>query len=68
MKENVPAYCQLMTYKIVHYLAMVSRIFVKHIKINWLLNDIGFVYFQSLIEYETSEVSLRPLRYQLPPK
>jgi hypothetical protein len=40
-----------MTYKIVHYLAMVSRIYVKHIKINWVLNDLEMVYIQNVFEF-----------------
>ena len=51
MKDNISLYCKFLTYQIVHYLAMVSRVFVKHIKINWVLNDLGFVYFQSLTEF-----------------
>ena len=47
---------------------MVSRIFIKHIKINWVLNDLGFVYLHNIIEYETSQISCRTLRYHLPPK
>lgn len=49
MKNDVPIYCKLMTYKIVHYLSMIARIFVTHIKINWVVNDIGLVYLQKII-------------------
>lgn len=48
MRSDVETYIQYMTYKIVHYLAMVSRIYVKHIKINWVLNDMEMVYIQNV--------------------
>lgn len=51
MKTNVQDYIDYTTYRIVHYLAMVSRIYVKHIKINWVLNDINMVYFQNVFEF-----------------
>ena len=38
-----------MTYKIVHYLAMVSRIYVKQIKLNWVLNDMNAMYLQNVL-------------------
>ena len=48
MSEDPKKYIRLMTYKIVHYLGMVSRIYVKHIKINWILNDIDQIYLQNI--------------------
>lgn len=68
MKADIERYIQYMTYKIVHYLAMVSRVYVKHIKINWVLNDLNMVYIQSIIEFEVTELALRSLKYRLPPK
>jgi hypothetical protein len=57
-----------MTYKIVHYLAMVARIYIKHIKINWVLNDLGMVYIQNIFEYESADLPLLAIKYRLPPK
>lgn len=48
MKIDLHSYILYMTYKIVHYLAMVSRIYIKHIKLNWVLNDINLVYVQNI--------------------
>jgi len=39
-----------MTYKIVHFLAMASRIYVEHIKIKWIANDLGNIYLQEIME------------------
>ena len=39
-------YVEMMTYKIVHYLAMASRIYINQIKIKWIINDIGTIYMQ----------------------
>lgn len=50
MQNNPKEYADLMTYKIVHYLAMASRIYVTHIKLKWILNDIGNVYLQEIME------------------
>lgn len=49
-------------------MAMVSRIYVKHISINWVLNDLNMVYLQNVFEFETTELCLRPLKYRLPPR
>ena len=68
MKNDINAYIHYMTYKIIHFLAMVSRIYVKHIKINWVLNDLNMVYLQSIFEFETTEICLRTIKYRLPPK
>ena len=40
----------LMTYKIVHYLSMTSRIYIDHIKIKWIMNDLGNIYLQEIME------------------
>ena len=55
-----------MTYKIVHYLAMASRIYVLHIKIKWILNDIGNIYLQEIMEFETTDHPHRFIKYKLP--
>lgn len=55
-----------MTYKIVHYLAMASRIYVNHIKIKWIINDIGTIYLQEIMECKISEVPRRIIKYKLP--
>mgnify|MGYP000628026612 CR=1 FL=1 len=39
-----------MTYKIVHFLAMVSRIYVTRLKLKWIQNDIGSIYLQEMME------------------
>lgn len=41
---------------------------MKHIKINWVLNDLEMVYIQNIFEFETTDICLRVLRYRLPPK
>lgn len=61
-------YVQLMTYKIVHYLSMTSRIYIDHIKIKWIMNDIGHVYLQEVMEFAYSDVPRRLIKYRLPPK
>lgn len=61
-------YVQLMTYKIVHYLSMTSRIYIDHIKIKWIMNDIGHVYLQEVMEFAFSDVPRRLIKYRLPPK
>jgi len=46
MKSNSSAYTKLMTYQIVHFLAMASKIYIRHIKIKWIINDIDNLYLQ----------------------
>jgi hypothetical protein len=48
MKSDIDSYILYVTYQIVHYLAMVARIYVKHIKINWVLNDLEMIYLQNI--------------------
>jgi hypothetical protein len=48
MRNNINKYVLYMTYSIVHYLAMVAFIYVKHVKINWVLSDLGMAYIQSI--------------------
>ena len=55
-------------YRIIHYLAIVSRIYVKHIKMNWIMNDIKYLYLQEIFEFETSELPVRQLKFRLPPR
>jgi hypothetical protein len=55
-----------MTYKIVHYLAMASRMYINRIKIKWIANDIGAVYLQEIMECITSEVPRRIIKFRLP--
>lgn len=50
MKLYPEEYALYSTYRIIHYLAMVSRIYVSHLKINWVLNDIGSLYVQNIFE------------------
>jgi hypothetical protein len=38
-----------MTYKMVHFLSMVASIYIRHIKIKWIINDIDTVYLQEII-------------------
>jgi hypothetical protein len=64
MLSDHRAYVDFMTYKIVHYLAMVSRIYLMHIKIKWILNDIGTIYLQEIMEMETSELPHRIVKYR----
>ena len=56
-----------MTYKLIHFLSMVANIYIRHIKIKWIINDIDTVYLQEIIEFATYEVSKRTIRYKLPP-
>ena len=57
-----------MTYKIVHYLNMTSRIYIDRLKIRWIMNDLGAIYLQEIMEFEMSEVPRRLIRYRMPPK
>lgn len=54
MFEKPREYVELMTYKIVHYLNMTSRVYIDHIKIKWIMNDIGNIYLQEIMEFEMS--------------
>lgn len=66
MIEQPKEYAQLMTYKIVHYLAMAARIYINHLKIKWIVNDVGTVYLQEILECATSEIPRRMVKYHLP--
>lgn len=68
MLASPKEYVQFMTYKIVHYLSMASRIYMIHIKAKWILNDIGTIYLQEIMEMETSELPHRLVKYRLPLK
>ena len=46
MLQTPQEYVDLMTYKLVHYLNMTSRIYIDHIKIKWIVNDLGNIYLQ----------------------
>jgi len=50
MFKDQNKYVDYMTYKIVNYLAIVSNIYVTHLKIKWILNDIGSIYLQEVME------------------
>lgn len=49
MKLNPSLYALYMTYQIVHYLAMASKIYIRHLKIKWIINDIDNIYLQEII-------------------
>ena len=55
----------MMTYKIVHYLAMASRIYINHIKIKWIINDIGTIYMQQIMQCKISEHPRRIIKFKL---
>ena len=57
-----------MTYKIVHYLAMATRIYVTHIKLKWILNDIGNIYLQEIMEIQFTDQPPRIIKFRLPLK
>lgn len=68
MLSNHKQYADLMTYKIVHYLAMASRIYLTHIKLKWILNDLGTMYIQEVMEMEATDLPPRIIKFRLPPK
>lgn len=68
MLASPSEYVQFMTHKIVHFLAMASRVYLMHLKVKWILNDIGTVYLQEILEWETSELPHRLVKYRLPLK
>jgi hypothetical protein len=68
MQNKPKEYADLMTYKIVHYLAMASRIYVTHIKLKWILNDIGNIYLQEIMEIEFTDLPPRIIKFRLPLK
>lgn len=68
MLANPKSYTELMTYKIVHYLAMASRIYITHIKLKWILNDIGNVYLQEIMEIQFTDQPPRIIKFRLPLK
>ena len=49
MIQTPQKYVDLITYKIVHYLNMTSRIYIGHIKIKWIINDLGNIYLQEIM-------------------
>ena len=61
-------YVKLMTYKIIHYLNMTSRVYIEHIKIKWITNDIGNIYLQEIMEFSSGDVPWKLIIYRLPPK
>jgi hypothetical protein len=65
MQSNPQRYVELMVYKLVHYLTMAARMYVTHIKLKWIVNDIGNVYLQEVMEFATSEVPRRIVRFKL---
>ena len=67
MKDAPTQYAKLVTYQIVHFLAMAANIYIRHLKIKWIINDIDNIYIQEIIQFDTDELSKRPIRYKLPP-
>ena len=51
MKISSEEYTKFMTYKVINYLAMSSRIFVHRIKLKWSVNDIGFHYITEVLAF-----------------
>ena len=51
MRTNYQKYTDFMTYKIVHYLAMVSRKYIKRIRLEWILNDIDQIYLKKILKF-----------------
>ncbi len=47
---------------------MASGIYVKRLKLKWVINDIGNIYLLDIIEIKISELPFRILRFRLPPK
>jgi len=68
MVSSPNRYVVLTTYKIVHFLSMTSRLYITHIKIKWIVNDINHVYLQEVMELETSELAKGLVKFRLPPK
>jgi len=68
MKNNPRLYVRFMTYKIVHYLNMTSRIYIDHIKIKWIMNDIGYIYLQEIMSFKAGDIPKRFIKYKLPRK
>lgn len=68
MNEDPHKYVEVMIYKIVHYLAMASRINISKLKLKWIINDLGTVYLQEVMECIVSEVPKRAIRFRLPRK
>ena len=52
MLNNRKEYVDLMTYKIIHYLAMANRIYATHLKLKWILTDIGTIYLQEIFDVD----------------
>jgi hypothetical protein len=51
MLKRPKEYVELMTYKIVHYLNMTSRMYIDHLKLKWIMNDLGNIYLQEVMEF-----------------
>ena len=51
----------------IHFLSMAANVYVRHIKIKWIINDIDTVYLQEIIEFDVDDISKRSIRYKLPP-
>ena len=68
MISNPKEYVQFMTYKIIHYLNMTSRVYIEHIKLKWIVNDIGNIYLSEVMEFSAGDVPMKFIKYRLPPK
>ena len=68
MLNEPKRYVDLMTYKIIHYLAMASRLYLTYLKIKWIVNDAGTIYLQEIMECKVSEIPRRIIRYKMPKK
>lgn len=51
MLKHPKEYVELQTYKIVHYLNMTSRMYIDHLKLKWIMNDLGNIYLQEIMEF-----------------
>lgn len=47
---------------------MASRIYITHIKLKWILNDIGNVYLQEIMEIQFTDQPPRIIKFRLPLK
>lgn len=55
-----------MTYKIVHYLAMASRVYITQLELKWIVNDIQLYYLHDVLAFKVTHKPNRHIRYLMP--
>ena len=68
MVQSPNKYVEVMGNKLVHYLAMAARTYVSKLKLKWIINDIGTIYLQEVMECVVTETPKRAIKSRIPKK